>query len=409
MIRPAGLNDPHVPRTTPRARPDVPMPRRYPAMWSVSWTFCLLGMLLGLQYVIPYLLERYQYAITRGRERAQYELATVSLREASLDHLSKACQLISKKVGLSVVHINVRSVQGREVPSEFADLFGPGRRELRGQGSGVIVDPAGYIVTNYHVVLDARQIVVSLSDGRVLSARVVGADAPTDLAVLKIDADGLVAALWGDSDEVDVGALVWAVGSPFGLQRSVTFGILSAKHRDGMVGDAYKDFLQTDAAVNPGNSGGPLVDAQGRIIGINTAILGKSYQGVSFAIPSNIAKKVYERLKATGRVARGWLGVQLREVEEEDMLRYGLADRKGALITRVIDEPNLPCPARDAGLAKGDIVVKWDRTTINKPSELIRVVAMTPIGTEVDVVVLRAGRRITLAVTVAQRPAFLNS
>jgi len=368
--------------------------------------------LLILQYLVPYLLERYHYAITRGRQQAEYD----GLKEMPLDSLSKAYQMVSQQVWPSVVHINVRSVHERELPNEFAQLFGPQRRELRGQGSGVIVDPQGYIVTNYHVVLGdyhvvlgAREIQVSLSDGRVLSARIVGVDALTDLAVLKIDGDNLVAAEWGNSEDLQIGALVWAVGSPFGLQRTITFGILSAKHRSGMAGEVYQDFLQTDAAVNPGNSGGPLVDAQGHVIGINTAILGESYQGVSFAIPSSIARDVYQRLKTTGQVARGWLGVQLREVDEEDMLRYGLSDRKGAFVARVVDEGDIPCPARDAGIQVGDIVISWNGKPVTKPAELIRLVAMTDTGTTATMVVLRRGRRISLRVSVAERPSFADS
>ena len=184
------------------------------------------------------------------------------------------------------------------------------RWETGGQGSGVIIDPAGYILTNYHVVRGANEIRISLSDGRKVDANLVGRDAATDLAVLKVAADGLLAAEWGDSNDLEVGALVWAVGSPFGLQRSITFGILSAKNRAGVAGTVYQDFLQTDAAVNPGNSGGPLVDARGRVVGINTAIVGEAYQGISFAIPSSVARGVYERLKTTGRVERaGWVSV----------------------------------------------------------------------------------------------------
>jgi S1-C subfamily serine protease len=381
----------------------------YTPIVTVTRVLFLLALLLILQYLVPYFLERYHYAITRGRQQAEYDIATVGLKEMPLNSLSKAYQLVSQHVGPSVVHINVRSVHEGELPNEFAQLYGPPGRELRGQGSGVIIDPQGYIVTNYHVVLGAREIQVSLSDGRVVSARIVGVDTLTDLAVLKIDVDNLIAAEWGNSDDLRVGALVWAVGSPFGLQRTITFGILSAKHRSGMAGEVYQDFLQTDAAVNPGNSGGPLVDTQGRVVGINTAILGDSYQGVSFAIPSSVAKNVYQRLKTAGQVARGWLGVQLREVDEEDILRYGLSDMKGAFVARVVDEPDVPCPARDAGIQVRDIVIDWNGTPIHKPAELIRLVAMTDAGTTATVVVLRGGRRISLEVLVAKRPAFLDS
>jgi S1-C subfamily serine protease len=273
----------------------------------------------------------------------------------------------------------------------------------------VIVDAAGYVVTNFHVVHGAAGIRVSLSDGRVLPARIVGSDPLTDLAVLKIDGDKFLAADWGDSDQLEAGALVWAVGSPFGLQRTITAGIVSAKHRDGVGGDAYRDFLQTDAAVNPGNSGGPLVDARGRVVGINTAILGDVYQGVSFAIPSRVARPIYQRLRDSGQVARGWLGVSLREVTEEDAQRLNLPKTSGAFVAQVIDEDGVPCPARDAGLQSGDVVIRWNRQAVGKPAELIRAVAMTGIGATVPVTVIRQGREITLNVKVAERPPYLNS
>jgi S1-C subfamily serine protease len=172
-----------------------------------------------------------------------------------------------------------------------------------------------------------------------------------------------------------------------------------------MAGDVYQDFLQTDAAVNPGNSGGPLVDAQGRVIGINTAILGDAYQGVSFAIPSSVAQGVYQRLKANGRMARGWLGVQLDDVSEQTARRMGLPAAAGALIVTVVDDPSLPSPAQDAGLRVGDVVVRWNGNAITKSADLIRLVAMTEIGSAADVELFRRGEKLTLQVRVAERPA----
>jgi serine protease Do len=275
----------------------------------------LILLWLGLQYLVPYLIERYHYAATRGRQQAEYEIAVEGLQTLPLESLSKAYQMVSQHVAPSVVHIDVGSRSEDLSPTGgMPPPFGPRMPLDRGQGSGVIVDSNGYIVTNYHVVEQAGSIRVSLSDGRNVKARVVGFDQETDLALLKIEAHSLVASDWGDSDELEVGALVWAVGSPFGLQSTTTFGILSGKHRAGMAGAVYQDFLQTDAAVNPGNSGGPLVDVRGKIVGINTAILGDAFQGVSFAIPSRVAKHVVERLRSEGRVARGWLGVELRTV-----------------------------------------------------------------------------------------------
>jgi S1-C subfamily serine protease len=366
-------------------------------------------VLLVLQYAVPYLIERYQYAATRGRQRAEYESAITNLEGLQLTGLSQAYQMVSQQVGPSVVHIDVRSLQASHESSELAELYGPRLRESRGQGSGVIVDRDGYIITNFHVVHGAAEIQVSLSDGRVLPARLVGADALTDLAVLKVAGADFVAAQWGDSDSVNVGALVWAVGSPFGLQSSITSGIISAKHRAGVAGEVYQDFLQTDAAVNPGNSGGPLVDVQGRIIGINTAIVGESFQGVSFAIPSTVAREVYQRLKSEGRVARGWLGVQLDDVSEDRARRQGLSSTDGAVVLWVIDDPGVPSPARDAGLQIDDIVVRWNGTPITRSTDLIRLVAQTEIGSRADVEIIRRGETMTFQVTIAERPAALDN
>jgi serine protease Do len=227
----------------------------------------------------------------------------------------------------------------------------PRRRESSGQGSGVIVDAAGYIVTNYHVIRDATEIEVGLSDGRRLGAQLVGTDSATDLALLRIDADRLTSAEWGDSERLEVGSLVWAAGSPFGLQRTITFGIISAKNRAGVAGNAYQDFLQTDAAVNPGNSGGPLVDEQGRIVGINTAIVGEVYQGISFAVPSNVVREVYERLRLEGKFARGWLGVEMDEVTDELADRLGLHVPQGAYVVKLVDIIG-SSPARSGGNPK---------------------------------------------------------
>ena len=364
----------------------------------------ILVVLLVVQYAIPYFIERYQYAATRGRQRAEYESATANLEGLQLAGLSQAYQMVSQQVGPSVVHIDVRSVQAIPDSSELAEMYGPRLHESRGQGSGVIVDPEGYLVTNFHVVHGAAEIQVSFGDGRVLPARVIGADALTDLAVLKVAGSDFVAAQWGDSNDVRVGALVWAVGSPFGLQSSITSGIISAKHRAGMAGEVYQDFLQTDAAVNPGNSGGPLVDVQGRVIGINTAIVGESFQGVSFAIPSTVAREVYERLKANGRVARGWLGVQLGDVSDESAAELGLPDTSGAIVLWVIDDPGVPSPAKDAGIQIDDVVIRWNGTMIKQSSDLIRLVAKTEIGSTAAVDVFRRGRTITLQVTIDERP-----
>lgn len=363
-----------------------------------------LAVLLLLKYFVPYFVEQVQYSITKGRQRAEIEAAKEGLRELPLGELSTAYQLVSKRVAPSVVHIKVTgsSIVGR------GDGFDPRLQRIQpdtsGQGSGVIVDEAGYVVTNHHVVAGATEIRVTLSDGRAAEAKVVGIDALTDLAVLKIEAAGLEAAEWGDSDQLEVGALVWAVGSPFGLQHSITFGILSAKNRAAMAGTAWQDFLQTDAAVNPGNSGGPLVDARGRIVGINTAIVGDVYQGISFAIPSNVAKGVYDKLRASGRVERGWLGAQLGDVSDEFAREFELPVTRGAYVSAVVMDRRNPSPAQQAGLLPGDIVVKWNGQPIDDGGTLTRLIAVATIGSDAELTVVRENREVTLTVHIGERP-----
>lgn len=369
----------------------------------LTWFLTALVMLLLVRFFVPYFAETLQYSITKGRQRAELEAAKEGLDQLPLAELSTAYQLVSKRVAPSVVHINVASsllVGNRQgIDPRFQRML----PETRGQGSGVIVDKEGYVVTNNHVVADSTEIQVTLNDGRVVSGTVVGIDSLTDLAVLKVDATNLEAAEWGDSDRVDAGALVWAVGSPFGLQHSITFGILSAKNRTA--GTAWQDFLQTDAAVNPGNSGGPLVDAHGRIIGINTAIVGDAYQGISFAIPSNVARQVYENLRRIGHVERGWLGAQLGSVNDEAARELNLSVNRGAYVAAVVStDPRKPSPAQRAGLQPGDIVVKWEEQRINDGDTLTRLVAGAKIGSDVEMTVVRDRREIVLTVNIAARP-----
>lgn len=373
----------------------------------LTWLLIALTVLLFIRYFVPFFAEHLQYSITKGRHRAELEAAKEGLAELPLSELSTAYQLISKRVGPSVVHINVASSMARAGRSELDQLFGQ-TPESRGQGSGVIVDEAGFIVTNNHVVADATKIDVTLSDGRVVTGTVVGVDALTDIAVLKIEASDLVATEWGDSDQLEVGALVWAVGSPFGFQHSITFGILSAKNRAAMAGTAWQNFIQTDAAVNPGNSGGPLVDAKGQIIGINTAIVGESYQGISFAIPSVVAKRVYQQLRDGGHVERAWLGAQLGDVNEELAEQLNLPVDRGAFVVAVVTDNRTPPPAQQAGIRPGDIVVQWNEHPIKDGATLTRLVAGSTIGSDAEMTVYRDGIKIVLSVHVGARPPQLN-
>lgn len=371
-----------------------------------TWLYVVLAtciIMLMITYLIPFFIERIQYALVRGRQRAEVEIATTALNNIQLDHLSAAYQLISKKVGPSVVHIQTRGSQAVRSPHD--EFFGrPGHNlPTQGQGSGVIVDEGGFIITNYHVVRNANMIQVSFSDRPPQIATLVGIDQLTDLAVLQVREDDLTVAEWGDSDTLQVGSLVWAMGSPFGLNHSVTSGILSAKNRKGLA-SLQQSFLQTDAAVNPGNSGGPLVSDQGQVIGINTAIVGESYRGVSFAIPSNIAREVFEKVKKNGYFPRGWLGVELDEVSSARAQQAGVETQQGAFVAKVLYGNRIPAPAHDAGVLAGDVIIKWGDHEIDGPITLSRQVAQTEIGSQVEIIILRKGVTKTLVVNVGQRP-----
>ena len=370
------------------------------ASW-LAWLIILLT-LCGVYYFVPRFVEEVQYAITRGRQRAEHESASRELQKGPLEELSTTSQLVFQRVGPSVVHLNIETKSAGQTPQHELNRF---YREHAGQGSGVIVDAAGYIVTNNHVVRDAEQIRVGLSDGRSLAGKLIGTDEETDLAVIKIDAEKLLAAEWGESDNAQVGALVWAVGSPFGLQSTVTSGIVSAKHRAGMAGTPYQDFLQTDCAVNPGSSGGPLIDTQGRIVGINTAIVGESYQGVSFAIPSHVAREVYERIRLQGKIARGWLGIQLAEVTPEIASKAGLPESAGVYVAGLVRLSEAAAPAEKAGIKVGDVVVRWNGRNVANPAALSNLVAATKIGSQAEVIVQRAGAKQSLTVEVGERPS----
>jgi S1-C subfamily serine protease len=371
--------------------------------WAkLLWLLAFLAVLLGISYLVPLIAENTQYALTRGRQRAEHDLAVEHLPGSPLAELSRSSQMVSQAIAPSVVHINT---QGNE-----ADVFAFPLRGMRspipaeGQGSGFIVDAAGYLITNLHVISSAREITVTLADGRRVSGRLVGLDKDTDLAVVRINADRLTPIRWADSDQTEPGAMVWAVGSPFGLERSITSGILSAKNRAGLAGTAYQNFLQTDTAVNPGNSGGPLVNTEGRVIGVNTAIVGDAYQGISFAIPSNVAREVYERIKDGGVVERGWLGVKLESMTDQHARDLGLSQTTGAYIAEVVDQAGGGSPAAKAGIQAGDVILRWNDKPIGGPAELSNLVAQTEIGSTARAAVFRRGEELALEVVVGLRP-----
>lgn len=287
--------------------------------------------------------------------------------------------------------------------------FGPQRGEPmdqaprpRGMGSGVLVSPDGYIITNDHVVEGAKEVQVTLPDKREFVGKVIGTDPRTDLAVVKIDGKDLPYVPWGDSSKLQVGEYVLAVGNPFGLNSTVTLGIVSALGRDRMGITQYEDFIQTDAAINPGNSGGALVNTRGELIGINTAIVSRTggYQGVGFAVPSSMAKPVYESLVKTGKVVRGYLGVAIQDLTPELAQSFGLKASKGALVSDVTSES----PAERAGLKQGDVIVEYQGNPVEDPGALQRAVTRTPVGTKATLKVIRDGREQEIEVTIAEQP-----
>jgi serine protease Do len=272
----------------------------------------------------------------------------------------------------------------------FERFFGPPRRmpfKAKSLGSGFVIDGAGYILTNNHVVENADEIVVKLASGKEFKAKVVGRDSKTDIALIEIHgATELTPVLLGDSDELKVGQWVVAIGNPFGLENTVTAGIVSAMGRHINQGP-YDNFIQTDAAINPGNSGGPLLDTKGEVVGINTAIFSRSGGniGIGFAIPINLARDIVPQLKEKGHVTRGWLGVMIQKVTPDIAESLGLSEPKGALVADVVKEG----PAGAAGLKQGDVIVEYDGKPVTDSAELPLLVARTPVGKQVKVKVIR--------------------
>jgi serine protease Do len=299
----------------------------------------------------------------------------------------------------------------REFERRFREFFGddferffrqrpPQRREARSQGSGVIVDKSGVILTNNHLIENAGEIEVRLSDKRKFKAKVVGRDPKTDLAVLKIESDGeFPVAELGDSDRLRIGQWAIAVGNPFGFDRTVTVGIISATGRQGMGLTTYENFIQTDAAINPGNSGGPLVNLDGKVVGINTAIVSVG-QGIGFAIPASIARRVMPQLLTAGRVTRGWLGIGIQPLTEELAPSFGAKEGDGVLVAGVMPDS----PADAAGLKTGDVIVEFEGQKTGEVQELQRVVGDTPPGTAARVTILRDGRRQDVSVKIGEMP-----
>jgi len=309
---------------------------------------------------------------------------------------------LAKAARPAVVNVSTRA-RGTGTPlDEFFRRFGEGPAVPRGSlGTGFLISPDGYVVTNNHVVAAGGQIIVKLDRGSEHEARVVGNDPATDLALLKIEVTGVTVLPFGDSDRLQVAEPVMAIGNPFGLDQTVTTGIVSAKER--FIGSGpYDDFIQTDASVNPGNSGGPLIDSRGAVVGINTAIFSQSggSVGIGFAIPINLAKAVLPQLRERGSVVRGWLGVALRPLTPDVAQTLGLTEQRGAVVDGVVPGS----PAERAGLRKGDVIVAFGDRPVMSPADLSRRIAGQPPGQRVQLTIVRAGARSIATVELGRLP-----
>jgi serine protease Do len=374
---------------------------------SMAAIFVVIGLILGL--TLSTNLDVQTNGYTKEKEIS---------REA-VDVLSRASEAMVEVVSAvrpSVVNISTtRVIKRRRSGSPFFDdpffrrFFGDDlfrqfempREERRSSlGSGTIVKEDGYILTNNHVVKEAEKIKVTLSDKREFEGKVIGTDPKSDLAVIKIDAAGLPALKWGDSDKLRVGETVIAVGSPYGLSQTVTSGIVSAKGRANVRIADYEDFIQTDAAINPGNSGGPLINVKGELVGINTAIFSTTggYQGIGFAIPSNMADVVLQSLIKEGKVIRGWLGVSIQTVTKELAGQFGIEEGKGSLVSDVVEDS----PAEKAGLKRADVIVQYNGRKVGDSLGLRNMVAATLPGTEVKIKIIRDGKELVLSVKIGE-------
>lgn len=284
----------------------------------------------------------------------------------------------------------------------FGDRFGSRKEQASGLGSGVIVSKQGYILTNHHVIDSADEIEVALADGRKTSAKIVGSDPDTDLALLKIDLANLPTILFGQADKAQVGDVVLAIGNPFAVGQTVTMGIISALGRNHLGINAFENFIQTDAAINPGNSGGALIDSNGNLIGINSAIYSRSggSLGIGFAIPTTTAKQVMEALLTQGQVIRGYIGVEPQDVTSELAEAFKLPRKNGAIIVGLLRGG----PADKAGLKVGDVLIAIDNKSVTDTTNMLNLIAQLTPGTTTKVRVLRNGKEFEITVVVGKRP-----
>jgi len=351
---------------------------------------------------------------TEQGEQGKGKEEVISSKLGALPSFAEIVEKVSKGV------VNISTTRVEEQPNPFWWFFGPGpgpgeeffrrffgepqrRIPTRSLGSGFLISPDGYIVTNSHVVRGATDINVTLWDGRTFKAKIVGVDDATDIAVLKIDATNLPYLKFGDSNELRVGDWVIAIGNPFGLGHTVTVGVVSAKGRSLGI-TRYEDFIQTDAAINPGNSGGPLINIKGEVVGINTAILNPSGMsvnaGIGFAIPSSLAKDIVPTLIAKGKVERAWLGVYIQEVTPEIAKQLGLKEAKGALVSDVIPGS----PADKVGIKRGDVIIEFDGKKVESWRQLPIMVSLSPVNKKAKLKIIRDGKELEFEVVLAKMP-----
>ncbi|MDQ7788048.1 MAG: DegQ family serine endoprotease [Thermodesulfovibrionales bacterium] len=371
----------------------------------ISISILLIGFLLG--GITFYLLGR-----VSGQNKYMPYRGTPNI-PGQIIETSKAFSEIVTAVSPAVVNISTTKVvkrdQGPFSDDPFYDFFNPfhdfnapRKWKEKSLGSGVIVSADGYIITNNHVVEKSDEIKVTLLDRRTFKGAIVGADPKTDVAILKIDANNLLPLTWGDSDKLQVGEFVLAIGSPYGLSNTVTMGIISAVGRANVGIADYEDFIQTDAAINPGNSGGPLVNIRGELIGINTAIFSRTggYQGIGFAVPSNMVRLIMDQLIQKGQVTRGWVGVTIQELTPELASEFGLKRSNGALVSDVAKDS----PAAKAGILRGDIILEFNGKEVKDVSSLRNMVAQSKSGTEISMKILRSGKEFTVKIIIKELP-----
>ncbi|HWR88858.1 MAG TPA: DegQ family serine endoprotease [Dissulfurispiraceae bacterium] len=361
-------------------------------------TLALIVLVLAIFTVAP---------LSQGAEKTDLDDGEV------LSKFGNAMATVAERVKPSIVNISTTRIVKTPRNPLFDDpffrrFFGDGfqtpqKRKVTSLGSGVIATSDGFILTNNHVIDGAEDILVKLTDNREFKGKVVGTDARTDIAIIKIEQNNLPTIPWGDSDKLRVGEIVLAIGNPYGLSQTITMGIISALGRSGIGITDFEDFIQTDAAINPGNSGGALVNIRGELIGINTAIFSTSggYQGIGFAIPSGMVHGIMDSITTQGKVVRGWLGVQIQPLTPELAKQFNLKDEQGVLLVDVVDEG----PADKGGLRRGDVIVQYEGKKVESPFGLRNMVAATKPGKAVEVTVLRDGKAETVRVTIGELPA----